>query len=109
VKFFQRICETMRNAKRQRNRDPLKIHVLIHWIASSLWLASDYAGSLYLQQVLKKTVSETSYAKARQRLETLGLVGYSAAHKDPLITGCTKRASFTYRKGWTDLVPSSSR
>lgn len=109
VTFFQRIYKTMRNVKRRRNRDSLKIYVLIHWIASSLWLASDHAGSLYLQQVLKKTVSETSYAKARQRLEKLGLVGYSVAHNDPLIIGCKKQGTFTYRKGWTDLVPGSSR
>ena len=109
VKFFQRICKTMRSAKRRRNRDTLKIHVLIHWIASSLWLASDSAGSIYLRQVLNKDVSETSYVKARQRLKKLGLRGYSVAHKKPLITGCTKQATFTYREGWTNLVPCSSR
>jgi hypothetical protein len=99
----------MRKAKRNKPMDMLEGTILIHWIGCCLWLASDHAGSLYLQQVLKKTVSETSYAKARQRLEKLGLCGYSVAHERPLITGCTKQATFTYREGWTNLVPCLSR
>jgi hypothetical protein len=104
--FFQRICKTMRNTKRRSRRDSLKHHILVHWIASSLWLASDHAGSIYLQQVLKKTVQENSYAKERSRL---GLKGYDIAHTKPIITGCTKKHKFILSKGWTKLEPTSSR
>jgi hypothetical protein len=106
VAFFQRICKTTRNAKRRSRRDSLKHHILVHWIASSLWLASDHAGSIYLQQVLGKTVQENSYAKERKRL---GLKGYDTAHTKPLITGCTQNCKFIFSKGWTKLEPSSSR
>jgi len=109
VEFFERIVSELRKAKRNKPMDMLEGTILIHWIGCCLWLASDHAASIYLQQVTKKTVTESGYAKARQRLEKLGLVGYSVAHKDPLITGCTKQATFTYRKGWTNLVPGSSR
>ncbi len=107
VKFFKRICDTMRNAERRRKRDSLKFYVLIHWIASSLWLASDFAGSIYLRQVLKKkTLRENSYARARKRL---GLKGYAVNSKRPFITGCNTRRKFIFSKRWTDLEPSLSR
>ena len=109
VEFFKRVVSEMRNAARNKPMNTVEGEIMGRWIACCLWLASDFAASTFLQQVTGRTVTETAYCKARQRLEKLGLVGYIVAHKDPLIVGCTKQRSFTFREGWTNLVPKLSR
>jgi hypothetical protein len=109
VDFFKRTASEMRNAARNRpGRGAVEIGIMLYWMPCCLWLASDFAASTYLQQLLG-TVTETAYSKARERLEKLGLVGYKIAHKSPLITSCTKQKALICRKGWTNLVPDSSR
>jgi hypothetical protein len=108
VLFFKRISAESRK-KRNKPMAMLEGTILINWIGCCLWLASDHAGSAYLQQVTGHTTQESAYSKARQRLEKLGLLGYSVAHRKPLIIGCTKQGTFTFRDGWTNLVAGSSR
>jgi hypothetical protein len=103
TEFFRRIVSEMRKAKRNKPRDMLEGAVLVHWIPCCLWLASDHAASTYLQQVTGKAVQENAYAKARQRLESLGLVNYRVAYAKPLIVGCTRNATFIFAKGWTNM------
>jgi hypothetical protein len=108
--FFRRIVSEMRNARRNKPQGSTnEYQILINWISCCLWLASDHAGSLFLQQVTGLTVTEESYAKARQRLEKLGLIRYKIAHKAPLITGVTRQKTFVFADGWTNLAPNLSR
>jgi hypothetical protein len=81
--------------------------MLNNWLHGFLWLMPSTWGSYYLEKIADEKVSQEYYQKLRQRLK---LVGWEAALEHPLIEGYNPTTGeFTFRKGWTNLNPDSSR
>ena len=107
VSFFLRIASEIKRVAQRKRRSTLVLHMLNNWLHGFLWLMPSIWGSDYLQRITGETVSQEKYEKLRQRLK---LVGWEAKLKHPLIEGYNPTTGeFTFREGWTNLNPDSSR
>jgi hypothetical protein len=107
IRFFERIPREIRRRARRKKKNTLILHMLTHWLHGFLWLMPSNWGSRYLEHVTRERISEENYQKIRQRLN---LVGWEAELEHPLIEGYNpKTGAFTFRPGWTNLVPDLSR
>jgi hypothetical protein len=103
VDFFHRMQRAEHNGKRRKTSgDPLNANLLVHWIGSCLWLASDATGATYLQKTLSRIISEATYERVRRRME---LRSYVTNHTAPIIARVTTAGKFTLtQSGRTTLA-----